>query len=124
MVHSYSSQHGDERSQQGLESARCKSGSKIKNPGFPFAKPGLGWFQQLSAADLHWLAECGLAQDDFSVGAPNLHLADILHVRGQSDAAVHFVSLDAELLEQVSVALRIHHLPMRVRGSWDFEVVR
>src|SRR5882724_7012422 len=99
------------------------SGSEIKNPA-SFREAGFGLVRVLSAADLHWLIKCGFAQDDFSVGAPNLHLADILHVRGHTDAPVHFVALDIELLKQVSVALRIHHLPVRVRGPRDFEVVR
>src|SRR6266404_1640024 len=99
-------------------------GEKNKKTRLPFAKPGLAWFEQLSAADLHWLVKGGFAKDDFSVGAPNLHLADVLHVCGHRDAPVHFVALDTELLKQVTVALRIHHLPVRVWGPRDFKVIR
>lgn len=64
------------------------------------------------------------AEDYLRKSAPDLHFAHVLNVSRQRDAPVDLVALDAELLQQIGVALGVYYLPVRVRRSRHFEVVR
>lgn len=81
----------------------------------------------LAAGNLDWMFEGGLTQNDFGVGAPNLHLADVRHVGWHRNLGIHLVlegAFDPKFLQKVRIALGIDDLPVRVRGLRYLKVVR
>src|ERR1043165_1873258 len=85
--------------------------------------------RSLFAAELHGLFKGSFPEVGFCPGAPNLDLGDIVDVIRNDDAFVELVALesatfDLQLLQEVSVALGVHYLPMRVWRLRRFEIIR
>src|SRR5712691_4343302 len=85
--------------------------------------------RSLFAAELHGLFKRSFPEVGFCPGAPNLDLRDIVDVIRNGDALVELVALesatfDRQFLQEVSVALGVHYLPMRVWRLRRFEVIR
>src|SRR5712691_7465792 len=85
--------------------------------------------RSLFAAELHGLFKRSFPEVGFCPGTPNLDLGDIVDVIRNGDALVEPIALegptfDLQLLQEVSVALGVHYLPMRVWRLRRFEIIR
>src|SRR5262249_24377376 len=67
--------------------------------------------------------ESGFAKVHLGKRAPNLHLGYVRHVLRDGDGFLHFLIFCHQPVQEISLAVGIDHLPMRVRGLWCDEVV-
>src|ERR1051325_11084391 len=70
---------------------------------------GLPEANSSTAGELQRVTERCFPEIHFRPGTPNLHLRNIMNIFGNRDRLVHFVTLDLETLEQVGMAVAVHH---------------
>ena len=61
------------------------------------------------------LGKRGFAEQHFRISAPDLDLGNIVHLGRQDNGSVLLVALDDKAIQEIDIALGIHHLPMRRR---------